>query len=227
VAAGGDPGVYRALTEIKQQLSAGGRKTAGKKPQNKKTNGTSAKSGKQKSVVQKTETKIDGFIHRAVKQFQVTLSDPFTLVLVAVVFFAAYTHHYNADDSIVKKITAQLKEHEALKPLGEWIDSNIPKFFGVMMAVAAAMSLKETVRYSTMVCSTVLIMMFPATTITFYAITVASALLYMRLKVKSDRFIVAGFIFVVYAYYFLDIKKRDPTPAAPAASAAPSTARKT
>jgi len=207
----GAQGVYKILTEIKQQVSNVKAVTEAL-AKNEEVVVEKPAAPKPTTAVQIAETKIDGFVKRSIKQFQMTLADPVTLVLLSVVFFAAYTHHYNADESMVKKFVAKLKEREALKPLGDWIDANIPKFFGIIMSIAASSSLKESIRYSTMVLSGIVIMMLPTTTVSFYSITVSLSLLYVRLKVKSDKFIVVGIMLFIYAYYFIETKPDNPIP---------------
>nr|UTQ79667.1 hypothetical protein 3 [Aphis glycines virus 3 isolate 2] len=194
-----DPNLYKAIDDIRRNVVNNTRVNRNKsKPVNKSKNQTKAKS------VNKTKSsKIDGFVSRAVAQLQATLSNPLVAMLISVVIFSVYTHHYNYDASIVKSLVETLNSTQSTQPLATWINTNVSKFFAIAATVAASMSLPSDVMYSSMLLGTVTILMMPTASISLYFIIVAIITLYVKLKAKSDKFVVIIIAVMAMIYYNL------------------------
>jgi len=113
-------------------------------------------------------------------------------------------HHYHADDSIIARAVANLKTGAATKHLGEWLESNVPKFFGIVVSVVVSFLASRQYGISLSVASAVLIVIFPSMSVTFYVITALFGLLMTKLKIAVDRYIIVAIAIVAYLYFAVD-----------------------
>lgn len=198
-----DPKIYRAISDIKKKIESNGDLKKYNKIKNNKQ-----KLGKKQTKSGPKQSKIDGFVSRTIAQLQITLSNPLVAMMMAIIIFSVYTHYYNYDASVVKSIVDGLNSTESTKPLALWINSNVQKFFAVTATVAASLSLPADVMYSSMVIGVVVILMMPTAPITLYFIIIAFIVLYVRLKAKSDKFVVLIFAAIVMVYYNITMPRQ-------------------
>lgn len=144
-------------------------------------------------------------ITRIAKQIHAIIIEPQLAIMLGIIFLALYVHHYNADESIIARAVKNLKANTASQHLGDWLENNVPKFFGMITVAVVSAMMSKQYSVSIAVAAIVLIVIMPAMTVSFYVMTSLFSLLMTRLKTTVDRYIIAVVAIVAYLYFVSDV----------------------
>lgn len=110
-------------------------------------------------------------IARIAKQVHAIIIEPQLAIMLGSIFLALYIHHYHADESIISRAVSSLKANPASLHLGEWLEANVPKFFGIIISTVMSFMMSNTYGVSLSVASVLVIIVMPSMSVAFYVIT--------------------------------------------------------
>lgn len=198
----GKNNIVEIVRQVTEEMNKNPRRYNVKKPREKSS--TPGRDKPVKRVVKKPRQ--EDAIARIAKQVHAIIVEPQLAIMLGSILLALYVHHYHADESIISRAVSSLKANPATLQLGQWLELNVPKFFGILIAAVMSFMVSNQYGVSLAVASVLIIIVMPATSVTFYIITSLFCLLMTRLKTAVDRYIIIAIAAVVYLYFMADSK---------------------
>lgn len=151
---------------------------------------------------------IDGFLHRLWIKLSHVFFDPYTYLGMIIFSLLIYIHHFHVDDSAVNSFLKTIKKNDSLKPFAEWFESNINKFFALIMVLYHSLQISPKYRYLSTLIFVLLVLLLPNLSITTYSMALFGSIIYHKLKKKTDKFLIISlYLLATLWLYYEDIMK--------------------
>jgi len=140
------------------------------------------------------------------KQVHAIIIEPQLALMLGSIMLAWCVHHFHADESIISRAVSSLKVNPATLQLGNWLEMNVPKFFGIVIATVMSFMMSKTYGVSLAVASVLVIIVMPSMLVNFYIITSLFSILLTRFKTVVERYIIVAIAAIAYLYFMVDAK---------------------
>lgn len=133
-----------------------------------------------------------------------TMTDPNVFIILVVTGFMIMTHINDPKSGPIRVMIEHLKKNNSTKYVGEWVETNIVKLYGLILFLPTLISVKSEQRILQSMMVFVYVVFGKALSVFVYGVLSVALLLYNKLPKKNEKFVIMSLVMVFCYFEFAD-----------------------